>query len=156
MSRELGARMPDEVVREMRKPSPRLTAVPLLTVDRKGFPHVALLSYFEILWKAEAVHFFLHSSSRSTRFLRNHGLCTLVFINRDFAYYVKGRARWKGDLDSQSLFQFRVEAVLEDYPSTQEGEAFLKSGIRFETGKRESDQRLQLRQRMSLLIERRS
>ena len=74
--------------------------------------------------------------------------CTLLFVNPDFVIYVKGRAHWRGDRESCSVFQLQVEAVLEDSPLPEEGDVVLKSGIRFGAGETSFESRARLRRRM--------
>lgn len=152
MSLELGAKLPAEILEETAKSPPRLTAVPLLTVDDEGFPHVALLSYFELIGHRKRLYFFVHSFSRTARFLRARPQCTLAFLSGDFAYYAKGRPRPIGQLESRALFEFSVDSVLQDFASAEEGEAFLQSGLRFTTKGKDIEKRLVLKRRMAELI----
>lgn len=153
MSRELERKLPPNVIQEVSKALPRFNAIPLVSVDREGLPHVALLSYFELIYDAESLFFFLNSFSRSTKFLRERGLCTLIFVHSDFVYYLKGKARLVGECDSQSIFQFRVESVWEDFPSPEEGEVFLKTGIRMGSGEEDTRKRIGGRENVKLQLQ---
>lgn len=154
MAIDLGATLPPEILEELERVPPRMTAVPLLSVDDKGFPHVALISFFELVYWQGKIYFFLHALSRSVRFLRSRPVCTLAFLSSDFALYLKGRTRALGSLDSQAIFECTVASVLEDFPSRQEGEAFLRTGIRFTTAEGNVERRLALRERVAALIRR--
>lgn len=148
VARNVGIEIPDRIVAEIRKDPPVSEAVPLISVDPEGYPHVALLSYFELFLQDGSLGFFVHEGSRTGRFLKSGRRCTLLFVNRDYVVYVKGRARWKGDRESCSVFRLRVEAVLEDSPLPEEGEVFLESGIRFGAGEEWLEKRARLRRRM--------
>ena len=152
MSRELPSHLPTHVVRKLSQKLPDFEAIPLVSIDREGFPHVALLSYFELIYQDPSLCFFLHSSSRSTKFLRERARCTLLFVDSDFSYYVKGSAGWIGDSDSESIFQLRIESVLEDFPSAEEGKVFVKTGIRIAGSQEQLRKRLRLREKMQLQI----
>ena len=145
----VGIEIPDRIVAEIRKDPPITEAVPLISVDPEGYPHVALLSYFELFLQDGALCFFVHGGSRTGRFLKTGGRCTLLFVNRDYVVYVKGRAHWKGDRESCSVFQLRVEAVLEDSPLPEEGDVFLQSGIGYGAGEEWLESRARLRRRMA-------
>lgn len=146
--------LPREIFEEVSKDQPRLNAVPLLSVDDKGFPHVAMLSYWELFLHGEDLYFFLNSFSRSTKYLRRRQECCLAFFQREFIYYVKGRAQWLADLQSRSIFLHRIESVLEDNPMPEEEDVSVESGIRFEADELEIARRQALRKRMSEHVER--
>lgn len=148
VARNVGTEIPDRIVAEIRKDPPVSEAVPLISVDPEGYPHVALLSYFELFLQDGSLCFFVHGGSRTGRFLKSGRRCTLLFVNRDYVVYVKGRARWQRDRESCSVFQLRVEAVLEDSPLPEEGDVFLQSGIRFGAGDEWLESRARLRRRM--------
>ncbi len=148
VARNVGIEIPDRIVAEIRKDPPVSEAVPLISVDPEGYPHVALLSYFELFLQDGSLGFFVHEGSRTGRFLKSGRRCTLLFVNRDYVVYVKGRAGWKGDRESCSVFRLQVEAVLEDSPLPEEGEVFLQSGIRFGAGEEWLESRARLRRRM--------
>ena len=148
VARNVGIEIPDRIVAEIRKDPPVSEAVPLISVDPEGYPHVALLSYFELFLQDGSLGFFVHEGSRTGRFLKSGRRCTLLFVNRDYVVYVKGRARWKGDRESCSVFRLRVEAVLEDSPLPEEGDVFLRSGIGYGAGEEWLESRARLRRRM--------
>ena len=149
VARNVGTEIPDRIVAEIQRDPPLPEAIPLVSVDPEGFPHVALLSYYELFLQDGVLGFFVHDGSRSGRFLRAGRPCTLLFVNPDFVIYVKGRARWREDRESCSIFQLQVEAVLEDSPLPEEGDVFLTSGIRFGSGEASLENRARLRRRMT-------
>ena len=131
---------------------PTPVAVPLVSIDTQGFPHVALLSYFELIYQNGSLFFFLDSASRSAAFLKERGRSVLVFVESDFVYYVKGRSRIVTQYDSQSIFQLRITSVREDVPSPEEGEVWLKTGILVGCSRREARRRIQLRRGIKLSL----
>lgn len=151
MSREIGSLLPPEILREVTRLQPRLQAVPLTTVDDRGFPHVALLSYLEFFVQSGHLHLYLSATSRSAEFLRRRGICTLIFVEESFAYYVKARGRELGIHTGQALFRLVIESVLEDTPAGDEADARLLSGIRFARSDRELEERLALRRRLATM-----
>jgi len=131
MSRELDSRLPRQLVQELTRTTPNLNAVLLISTDPRGFPHVSLLSYSELIFEEAILHFFLTNSSRSVKYLEVSGRCTLFFVRRNFVYYVKARVNKVVEFSAQSVFRVEVVKVLEDSPLPEEKEVFLKTGIRF-------------------------
>ena len=145
VSRDIGSQLPSDLVSELSRESPRPSAIPLISVDQDGFPHVALVSYFELFLVGRKLHFFIHKSSRTTKFLRARRSCTLAFVHADYVYYVKGRARWLQDNEQRSVFRLQVESVMQDFPTADERSVSLKHGIRFEGGEADIHERIKLR-----------
>lgn len=148
MSREVGTQLPADLKAVLESESPRLNAVPLISTDARGFPHVALISYFELFLKHGMLHFFIASGSRSAGFLDHRPPCCLIFVQRDFVYYLKAQARRLGVFHGQALFRLRIESLWEDFPTAEEGDALLSSGIRFKSSQEDLKRRLSLRQRI--------
>ena len=145
VSRDIGSQLPSDLVSELSRESPRPSAIPLISVDQDGFPHVALVSYFELFLVGRQLHFFIHKSSRTTKFLRARRSCTLAFVHADYVYYVKGRARWLQDNEQRSVFRLQVESVMQDFPTADERSVSLKHGIRFEGEEADIHERIKLR-----------
>lgn len=145
MSREQGNRIPPELAAQIATDEPRLNAVPLISTDDRGFPHVALISYFELFLEKGILHLFIGAFSRTARFLEKRRHCTLIFVHRDFVYYVKSRARRRRIQQSQAVFQLQIDSVWEDFPTAEEGDVLLSSGIRFQSPPEETRKRLSLR-----------
>ncbi|HSR68855.1 MAG TPA: pyridoxamine 5'-phosphate oxidase family protein [Acidobacteriota bacterium] len=148
MSRELGTRIPSDLAGRISSPEPAAKAVPLISLDGQGFPHVALLSYFEIFLLREQVYFFIQSASRTARNLERAQKCTLIFAHRDFIYYLKGRVRRVGVRLPQTLYRIETASISEDFPAADESEAVLTSGIRFHSDAEDTRRRLRLRSDM--------
>ncbi len=146
VSREIGSQLPSDLVSELSRESPRPSAIPLISVDQDGLPHVALVSYFELFLVRGKLHFFIHKLSRTTKFLRARRSCTLAFVHADYVYYVKGRARWLHDKEQRSVFRLQVESVMQDFPTVDERSVSLKHGIRFEGEEKDIHNRVRLRE----------
>ena len=145
VSRDIGSQLPSDLVSELSRESPRPSAIPLISVDQDGLPHVAIVSYFELFLVGRKLHFFIHKSSRTTKFLRARRSCTLAFVHADYVYYVKGRARWLQDNEQRSVFRLQVESVMQDFPTADERSVSLKHGIRFEGEEADIHERMKLR-----------
>ena len=112
-------------------------AIPIVTVDEEGWPHVALLSYSEVAAVApSSLRLAIGASSATAANLRRTGRVTLVVVDADLVQYVKGSARESpGRLDTQpwtAAFDVSVHAVFEDAADPQrEGGARVLGGITF-------------------------
>ena len=146
VSRNIGSQLPLDLLSELSKESPRPSAIPLISVDQDGLPHVALVSYFELFLVRRRLHFFIHRSSRTTKFLRTRRSCTLAFVHMDYVYYVKGWARWLHDSEQRSVFRLQVESVMQDFPTVDERSVSLKHGIRFEGEEADIHERIKIRE----------
>ncbi len=145
MSRDIGSQLPSDLLSELSKESPRPSAIPLISIDQDGLPHVALVSYFELFLVAGKLHFFIDKLSRTTKFLRTRRSCTLAFVHADYVYYVKGRSRWLHDHEQKSVFRLQVESVMQDFPTVDERSVSLKHGIQFEGGEDDIHNRVRIR-----------
>jgi hypothetical protein len=90
----------------------------LVTVDRAGFPHVALISWYEVVAADKAtLRLALRSASQSSQNLRERRMGTVIFVLGGAAYSVKGRVEGESPLPlfpDQTSFRLRTEQVLED------------------------------------------
>src|SRR5262245_34364560 len=122
MSRLLGSELPSDLLdrlsgRDLRPHAAKV--IPLLTVDERGWPHVALLSYFEVAAK-DPRHLRLATFRDSTTSanMRRSGKATLAIIDERVACYIKctvaeiapamHTAGWN------AAFDCRVEQVIAD------------------------------------------
>lgn len=150
MATELGGTLPLELLSALADPAFENLAVPLLTTDRQGFPHVALISFLEIVpYRSERLAFFVYSGSRTAIFLQRNRICTLVVACKEFVYYLKGKTHPLGQIAGVVLFLFTLQTALQDHPSDAEGPAFLTSGLRFQAPDAEMERRRQLRRKMA-------
>ena len=148
MSRELGRKIPEVLRKELNSPALPRIAVPLVSLDPGGFPHVALLSFFEVLIEKERMFLWLSSSSRTCEFLNSRPRCTLLFIRERYCFYIKGEARHILTTSAHSVFQFRPLLVLADEVPEEERDTRLLSGVRFRFSRREEERRLAFREQL--------
>jgi len=107
-------------------------AIVIVTVDESGWPHPAMLSYYEVVAKDRSrVDLAVGKTSTTARNLRSTGKITLLITDSGINYYVKGSAREiKDSMDGvpfMSLFRAEIEQLLED----QEPDAAITSGVTF-------------------------
>jgi hypothetical protein len=111
-------------------------AILIATIDERGRPHPALLSYGEVLAVAPAVlRFAVSAGSTTARNLADRGAVTMCLIGADGAVYVKAAARplpaeTSLERDRLVAFEAHIEDVLADAPTAGE-DARLTSGIAF-------------------------
>jgi len=100
-------------------------AILLATVDAKGWPHMAMLSAWEIFAPdRNNIRVATYTSSATTENLRRNGAATIVLFDEGATFYVKCIARLlKMSLKcnpANSMFNLGVDGVLEDYlPGTE-------------------------------------
>jgi hypothetical protein len=140
MSRYVGTALPSALVERLggsdlaRHAS---LAVPIATVDEQGWPHIALLSYSEVIAASPAsLAIAVGSSSTTAGNLRRAGRVTVVVVDTDLVQYVKGSAREVApSLEAtpwNALFEVAVQAVFEDAADARrEGGARVLGGITF-------------------------
>ena len=111
--------------------------IPVVTVDAAGFPHPALLSYGEVVaLEARRIGLATYADSTTTNNMRQNGRLTLLLVEPEGTYYIKGTVRERpGGLPGFSglaHLEMRVKQVLENATrSDVEGEVRIASGIRF-------------------------
>ncbi len=150
MATELGSRLPQDLQAALEDSTFETLAVPLLTTDRQGYPHVALLSFLELIpCRRERLAFFIHPGSRTASFLQKNRICTLIFAGEHFAYYLKGAVRFVGLIEGVVVFVFTVETALQDRPGHAEEDTFLISGLRFKAPESEIGRRRSLREKVA-------
>jgi hypothetical protein len=140
MSTRVGHELPDDLLealsgRDLAAVADRVVVVS--TTDEGGFPHPALLSYFEVVAiDRRTIRLATYAESRTTRNATRDGRLTLIFVDAEFVYYVKGAVRqlaaamratpYNAKLDVQ------VQEVLRDAPDpVREPGAHISSGIRY-------------------------
>ena len=108
-------------------------AIVIVTVDEAGWPHPAMLSYYEVVAKDRStIDLAIGKSSVTAKNLRRAGKIALLITDSDVNYYVKGTAREirasMEDAPVMSLFRVAVEHLLEDL----DPDAVITSGVTFE------------------------
>lgn len=103
--------------------------LPLCTVDERGWPHPALLSYYEVVAKNHTtIDMALWKGSSTAQHLRRSGKITLIITDKGINYYLKGSVKElqpeMTDAPVVSHFRITTEELVED----QEPNAVITSG----------------------------
>ena len=106
--------------------------IPILTLDEEGWPHPALLSYYEIVAKdPTTLETAVWKNSSTANNLRHAGKITLMVTDQGANYYLKGSVR---ELEYEmtgaapvSRFRITLEQVIED----QEANAQITTGLTY-------------------------
>jgi hypothetical protein len=146
MSRALGDSLPDDLHELLggRKLADRMGhAILITTTDIRGWPHLALVSYGEVVAAdCRRLRLALYRASGTSGNLRRNGRLTLGLLGPGMAYYVKALARAQQDpMDGFAYltrFEAMVEMVLVDEAREEyEPGARLTGGITFDPGRQE-------------------
>lgn len=132
MSSKSGTDWPQSVVSEIGSDNPPFRAVPIVSIDDAGCPHVALLALIEFLLFEKDIYFHISASSRSRQFLVAHPFCTCLFLSRKGCFYVKCKIDAEFDMQERTVFKIRTQSVIEDTIPDSETGALLLSGLDFE------------------------
>ena len=143
MSRLVGSELPEELFTALRGDnleSKSGKAIGIATVDSRNFPHPALLSYTEVVAPdRKNIRLAVSRDSRTARNIRQNSRLTIMVIDREMAYYVKGATREispaLAGFPSMVGLSMEVEEVLADTPTSHEVElgAQITGGITFST-----------------------
>lgn len=106
--------------------------IPIFTLDERGWPHPALLSYYEVRAKdASTLDLALWKESSTANNLRHSGKITVMISDKGVNYYLKGSVQ---QLEAEmvgapqvSRFRMAIEEVLED----QEPNAEITTGLTY-------------------------
>jgi hypothetical protein len=111
--------------------------VPIATVDPAGWPHIALLSYSEIVARDRGMlHIAIGARSGSAANLRRTGHATVLLFDSGLVHYIKGAVRERRPSMQCSpwnaMFEVSVTDVLADAADPhREGESFVRGGVTF-------------------------
>ena len=112
-------------------------AIVIVTIGADGWPHPAMLSYFEVVAKdPRTLHVAAYGTSRTTANMRERGKATLVLADHRLTCYIKGTvdalAPAMRSAPYNARLQFRVEQVWMDepHPALEPG-AFVSAGITY-------------------------
>lgn len=149
MSKLVGAELPDDLYRRLSGDHLGDVAnkvIPICTVDCQGWPHPALLSYFEVVaLDRRNIRLATYTDSTTTNNMRRNGKLTIVILDERVAYYVKGNV---AELQPQmrcaphnAKLNLRVEQVLTDQADEQfEPGAYLSGGVTYYNPNRAREQ----------------
>lgn len=106
--------------------------IPIFSVDETGWPHPALLSYYEMVaCDSSTIDMALWRDSSTAKNLRRDGKITLMISDKDINFYIKGTAEELqyelAGAPQVSRFRVTVEELLED----QEPNAQITSGLTY-------------------------
>jgi hypothetical protein len=106
--------------------------IPIFTLDESGWPHPALLSYYEMVAKnSSTIDIGIWKNSSTANNLRRTGKMTLMIIDKGVNYYVKGTVEElqpeMNGVPQVSRFRMTTEELLED----QEPNAEITSGLTY-------------------------
>ncbi len=135
MSKLVGKQLTDELVRRLSGNAVQLhegKIIPIFTLDEQGWPHPALLSYYEMVAKdSRTIDMALWKDSSTAKNLRRRGKVTLMMTDQGINYYVKGNVQ---ELEAEmtgapqvSRFRVITEELLED----QETNTQITSGMTY-------------------------
>jgi hypothetical protein len=135
MSQLLGKELPSALLQRLsgaEVESHEGKIIPIVTIDEAGWPHPALLSYYEIVAKdVSTLDMALWKDSSTSKNLRHGGKVTLMISDKGVNYYLKGAVR---ELHYEmpgaapvSRFRVTLEQVIED----QEPNAEITTGLTY-------------------------
>lgn len=140
MSRSLGSELPSDLLARLSGrdlESVATKVIQIMTIDASGWPHPALLSYFEVVaTSATRIRLATYATSTTSGNLRRAGKLTLVVIDERVAYYVKAHAveiaPTLRSTEWNAAFDCRIEQVLVDEVNEEyEPGAYLMSGVTY-------------------------
>ena len=112
-------------------------AIVVCTVDGNGWPHPAMLSYFEVAAiDPDNVQLAVYNDSRTCANMRAHGMATLIIVDEGMVCYVRGRVAEVAPTMSvapyNAVLNLRVDQVVFDEPPPDlEPGSFVTSGITY-------------------------
>lgn len=135
MSQVLGKELTEALFNRLNNPSvdsDEGKIIPIFTTDEQGWPHPALLSYYEVVARnSSTLDMALWKDSSTARNLRRVGKVTLMIIDRAVNYYLKGSVcelqHEMAGAPPVSRFRVTLEQVIED----QEPNAEITTGLTY-------------------------
>ena len=112
-------------------------AVVVCTVDAEGWPHPAMLSYFEVAAvDRQQVRLAVYNTSRTCANMRERGKATLIVVDQNLACYVRGVTievvPAMASASFNAMLNLRVDEVLfDEAPPDLEPGAFVTGGITY-------------------------
>jgi hypothetical protein len=112
-------------------------AILVCTVDEDGWPHPAMLSYFEVAATDPAnLQLAVYNDSRTCANMRARGAATLIVVDEGLVCYIRGRVSQVAPSMStapyNAVINLRIdEVVFDEPPPDLEPGAFVTSGITY-------------------------
>ncbi|MDQ3817563.1 MAG: pyridoxamine 5'-phosphate oxidase family protein [Acidobacteriota bacterium] len=128
------------------------------TVDGYGWPHPAMLSYFEVVAPDRRnIRLATYRNSGTTDNMRSNGRATISIIDERLAYYIKGSVKeLKEEMASaphNAKLNMRIEQVLKDEANEEyEAGAYVSSGVTYRNPNRAAEM-LKAREVLAELLE---
>lgn len=139
-SKRLGDTLPDALVARLSGRDLAAVAdqvILLCTVDPRGFPHLALLSYFEIAATGPStIRMATYGDSSTTANARREKRVTLMVVAERVAYYIKGTVHELATTMKASPYNAKLEVRIVDVladeanPELEPG-AYIASGLTY-------------------------
>jgi hypothetical protein len=129
-------------------------AVVVAVTDEAGWPHFALVSFWELLWRGDLLHLALGRESRTAALLGFSGRCSLGFFGKDGVFYLKARCRSSFGTGLWEIFPLVPEWIKEDFPHAAEGAVRIVSGVDFEMSPAARDTRSAARKALIAAVSR--
>jgi hypothetical protein len=111
--------------------------IPIATVDPAGWPHIALLSYSEVVARDRSgLRIALASRSGSAGNLRRTGRATVLLFDAGLVHYIKGRACERRPSMQCSPWNATFDVIVTDVLADasdphREGKSFVQGGVTF-------------------------
>jgi len=140
MSKSLGDELSDDLCRRLSGENLEACAekvILIATVDDRGGPHPAMLSYLEVVASDRRnIRLATYKDSSTTENMRRNGKATISIIDERVAYYIKGIvAELKREMSCarhNSKLNLHVEEVLADEANEEfEPGAYVSSGVTY-------------------------
>ncbi|HKC65339.1 MAG TPA: pyridoxamine 5'-phosphate oxidase family protein [Pyrinomonadaceae bacterium] len=128
------------------------------TVDGKGWPHPAMLSYFEVVaLDRRNLRLATYKASGTTDNMRSNGLATISIIDERMAYYIKGSVtelkREMASTPHNAKLNMHIEQVLKDEANEEyEAGAYVSGGVTYRNPNRAAEM-LKAREVLAELLE---
>lgn len=127
-------------------------AIVICTVDSNGWPHPAMLSYFEVIAKDDRnIRLAVYGNTSTVNNMRRNGKLSILIIDERIAYYIKGTAeelaREMTCSPQNAKLNCRVEQVLADEANEEyEPGAYIASAILYKRRADPAEQKKLLRE----------
>lgn len=140
MARRRTQALPDDLYRRLSgldAESYAALAIVVCTIDADGWPHPAMLSYFEVAAiDAHTLHLAVYNDSRTCANMRARAKATLIIVDEGLVCYVRGAVDLVAPAMTAAPFNaalnLRVEQVVFDEPPPDlEPGAFVTGGITY-------------------------
>ena len=112
-------------------------AIVICSIDEDGWPHPAMLSYYEVAaTDATTLQIAVYNDSRTCANMRGRGMATLIVVDEGLACYIRGRVTQAAAAMSASSANARMtmkidQIVFDEPPPELEPGAFVTSGITY-------------------------